>query len=222
RRKTAQEVAQKMEDDMAQGLRTLLGPKATWRSEKQAESMRATMSRKTDQTAINVLPTGAGKSILFMVPVVMQLTGTSIAVVPYVALMAGLLTRATAMGVDCIQYRTSMSAGRGEVPRAARLVVVSADIVSSDQFFGYADGLLCAGLLKRIFIDECHTVIMDISYRAKLGSAGQAREGNIGRAHGRSDRTARQGRQKGVLYCRSKKKCEAIAEDIGCGFIIAA
>jgi hypothetical protein len=36
------------------------------------------------------------------------------------------------MGVDCIQYRILMSAGREEVPRAVRLVVVSADIVSSD------------------------------------------------------------------------------------------
>ncbi|KAK7582804.1 hypothetical protein V3481_012103 [Fusarium oxysporum f. sp. vasinfectum] len=273
RRKTAQEVAQKMEDDMTEGLRALLGPKATWRSEKQAESMRAIMSLKTDQTAINVLPTGAGKSILFMLPAVMQLTGTSIVVVPYVALMDDLVTRATAMGVDCIQYRTSMSAGREEVPRAARLVVVSADIVSSDQFFGYADGLLCAGLLKRIFIDECHTVIMDISYRAKLGeliglrrfgcpivlltatlpvvledwfrgemlakSAIVVRDRTVklncqyqvqqvkpgkGALEERTVEVIRQldremtGRQKGVIYCRSKKQCEAIAEEIGCGF----
>lgn len=26
------------------------------------------------------------------------------------------------------------------------------------------------------------------------------------------------GHQKGVIYCRSKKQCEAIAEEIGCGF----
>jgi hypothetical protein len=82
--------------------------------------------------------------------------------------MDDLVTRATAMGVDCIQYRTSISAGREEVPQAARLVVISADIVSSDQFFGYTDRLLCAGLPERIFINECHTVIIDISYQAKL------------------------------------------------------
>ncbi|EXK77042.1 hypothetical protein FOQG_18233 [Fusarium oxysporum f. sp. raphani 54005] len=69
RRKTNKEgeAAQKrkiIEDEMTDGLRRLLGPKATWRSDKQAECMRSIMALKADQTAINVLPTGAGKSIL--------------------------------------------------------------------------------------------------------------------------------------------------------------
>ncbi|KAL9560637.1 hypothetical protein ACKAV7_015200 [Fusarium commune] len=76
----------KLEEEMRDGLRKLLGPKATWRSDKQAESMRSIMTLKADQTAINVLPTGAGKSILFMLPAVMQDTGTSIVVVPFIAL----------------------------------------------------------------------------------------------------------------------------------------
>ncbi|EXK23309.1 hypothetical protein FOPG_20056 [Fusarium oxysporum f. sp. conglutinans race 2 54008] len=126
----------KLEDEMADGLRKLLGPKATWRSDKQAESMRSIMALKADQTAINVLPTGAGKSILFMLPAVMEDTGTSIVVVPFVALMDDLVTRATDMGVDCIRYRSSMNSGREGMPRAARLIVVSADIVSSAEFSG--------------------------------------------------------------------------------------
>jgi superfamily II DNA helicase RecQ len=262
-----------VEEDMADGLRTLLGPEATWRSDKQAESMRSIMSLKTGQTAINVLPTGAGKSILFMLPAVMRETGTSIVVVPFVALMDDLVTRATAMGVDCIRFRSSLHAGREGVPRAARLVVVSADIVSSAEFSGYADGLLCAGLLQRIFVDECHTVIMDIGYRAKLGELQSLhrygcpivlltatlpvvleewfrREMLAQSAVIVRDRTTKlncryrvdqvkpgrgavekhtvdviqeldeqmTGSQKGVIYCRSKGQCEAMAEEIGCGF----
>jgi superfamily II DNA helicase RecQ len=60
----------KLEDEMTDGLQRLLGPKATWRSDKQAESMRSIIALKANQTAINVLPTGAGKSILFMLPAV--------------------------------------------------------------------------------------------------------------------------------------------------------
>jgi superfamily II DNA helicase RecQ len=147
RRKTEKEVVRKLEDDMADGLRTLLGPEATWRSDKQAESMRSIMSLKTNQTAINVLLTGAGKSILSMLSAVMQETGTSIVVVPFVALMEDLVTRATAMGVDCIRFRSSLNAGREGLSRAARLVVVSADIVSSPEFSGHADALLFPCLL---------------------------------------------------------------------------
>ncbi|KAH6977718.1 hypothetical protein EDB80DRAFT_593507 [Ilyonectria destructans] len=101
------------------------------------------MLLKTDQTAINVLPTGAGKSILFMLPAVMRETETSIEMVPVVALMEDSATRATAMRVDCIRFKASLNAGREGVPRAAQLVVISADMVSSAEFSGYADGLLC-------------------------------------------------------------------------------
>jgi superfamily II DNA helicase RecQ len=263
----------KLEDEIRDGLRKLLRPKATWRSDKQAESIRSIMALKADQTAINVLPTGAGKSILFMLPAVMQDTGTSIVVVPFVALMDNLVTRATDMGVDCIRYRSSMNSGREGMPRAARLIVVSADIVSSAKFCGYVDGLSCTGLLQRIFVDECHTVIMDIGYRAKLGElVGLRRFGCPlvlltatlpvvledwfrGEMLARSaivvrDRTVKlncryevqqvkpgrnaiedrtievikqldqdmTGCQKGVIYCRSKSQCEAIADEIGCGF----
>lgn len=118
--------------------------------------MRSIMSLKTDQTAINMLPA------------VMQETGISTVVVPFVALMDDLVTRATAMGFDYIRFRSSMNSGQEGVPQAARLVFVSEDVVSSTQFSGYVDGLLSVGLLQRIFIDECHTAITDFGYQAKL------------------------------------------------------
>lgn len=157
-------------------------------------------------------------------------------------------------------------------------MVASADIAASDEFASYADGLLCAGLLQRIFIDECHTVIMDASYRARLGTLKSLhryrcpvvlltatlpvmledwfrremlaqtaviirdrttklncryRVEQVARKRGgpegdaveeRVVETARQlaeemiGRQKGVVYCRSKGQSETLAEAIGCGF----
>lgn len=262
-----------VEEQITTGLCKLLGPGATWRSEEQAESMRAIMALKDDQSLISVLPTGAGKSILFMLPAIMQNTGTSIVVVPFVALMEDLVTRAVAMGVDCIRFRSSLHAGREGLPRAARLVVVSADIVSAEEFSGYADGLLCTGLLQRIFIDECHTVITDVGYRVRLGElrglhryrcplvlltatlpdvledwfreqmlveaavtvrarttkvncryrVEQVKPGN-GAVERQVMETVRRleapmsGRQKGVIYCRSKRQCVAVAAEVGCGF----
>ncbi|PNH58043.1 hypothetical protein VD0002_g9477 [Verticillium dahliae] len=141
-----------LEAAITAGLRKLLGSEATWRSEKQAESMREIIRLQTDET-------------------IMADTGTSIVVVPFEVLMEDLVGRVTAFGVDCLQYGSALSAGRDGPPRAARLVVVSADLVGTLAFLAYADGLLHAGLLQRTFVDECHTVITDIGYRAR-GAAG--------------------------------------------------
>ncbi|KJZ69995.1 hypothetical protein HIM_10606 [Hirsutella minnesotensis 3608] len=262
-----------VERETMTGLRKLLGPEATWRSSKQEESMRTNMQLRNGQSSINVLPTGAGKSILFMLPAILRDGGTSIVVVPFVALAEDLVTRALDMGVDCVEFKTSLGAGRESMARAARLVAVSADVVSNGEFSAYADGLLSTGLLRRIFIDECHTAITDISYRRKLGElkglhrygcpvimltatmpvvledwfreallaqeavmvrdrtrklncryrVEQIRPGK-GAVENHTVRTVRRltgrmvGNQKGVVYCRSKRQCEALAEEIGCDF----
>lgn len=262
-----------VEAEMAAGLQKLLGPLAAWRSEKQGESMRTVMSLGSGHSAISVLPTGAGKSILFMLPAVMTDTGTSIVVVPYVALMEDLVRRAVTMGVDCIRFRTTPGAGREGLARAARLVVVSADVVAGAEFTAYADGLAAAGLLGRIFVDECHTAIMDIGYRSRLGELASLHrygcplvlltatlpvvledwfrkqmlaqgavivrdrttklncrygveqvQAGKGAVEQRTVETVRRlgrrmtGKQKGVIYCRSKKQCEDLAGELGCDF----
>ncbi|KAK4205950.1 hypothetical protein QBC37DRAFT_462707, partial [Rhypophila decipiens] len=164
----AEKPAASVEGEIQHGLELLLGEGARWRSEKQAESMRAVMSLKRDQAMISILPTGAGKSVLFMLPALLADTGISIVVVPFVALMDDLVDRAVGNGIDCIQFRTTGTCGREGMARAARLVVVSADLVSAPEFLGYADALVGAGLLRRVFIDECHVAVMDVSYRTKL------------------------------------------------------
>ena len=106
------------------------------------------MALKGEETAISVLPTGAGKSILFILLAVMRDTGTSIMVMPFTALIEDLVGRATKMGVDCIQFMTAINMEREILLQAARLVVISADVVISDGFLAYIDGLRAADLLQ--------------------------------------------------------------------------
>ncbi|KAF3761218.1 hypothetical protein M406DRAFT_75957 [Cryphonectria parasitica EP155] len=155
--------------EITAGLRMLLGPEAAWKFSEQAESMQTIMQLGPDGTAICMLLTGAGKSLLFIVPAVLANSGTSIVVVLFVALMEDLVAQAVAMSVDCIRYQLLLSIGRDGLLRAVRMVVASADLVSTAEFTAYADGLLLAGLLQRIFVDECYTAITDISYWARLG-----------------------------------------------------
>ena len=52
----------------------------------------------------------------------------------------------------------------------AGLVVVSADQASNYEFGNYADALRSRKILRRIFIDECYTIIMDVGYRRRLAA----------------------------------------------------
>ena len=57
---------------------------------------------------ITVLPTGGGKSILFMLPALMDDANTSfglisIVIVPFVALTEDLIARAREFGIDCFR-----------------------------------------------------------------------------------------------------------------------
>jgi superfamily II DNA helicase RecQ len=256
------------------GLRILLGDRARWKSDEQREGMRHIMTLKGNKVLIIVLPTGGGKSIFFMLPAVPQMNaGVSVVVVPFVALMDDLVDRAHEFGIDCLRWLPAETVGREEQLRVARLVVVSADQANNAEFVTYTDSLRSRGLLKRIFIDECHTVIMDASYRTRLIELRGlyrydcpvilltatlpvrlerwfrhmmlAEDADIIRAMtvkknirygvvtvkpGKSaveDEVIRRvmytssymsGDQKGVIYCRSKPKCERLAEKIGCQY----
>jgi superfamily II DNA helicase RecQ len=264
------------------GLRALLGANAGWRSAEQEEAMKRIMTLRGGSVLIVVLPTGGGKSILFMLPALPSTNGgVSIVVVPFVALMEDLASRAREFGIDCLKWLPAAETGRDERQRIARLVVVSADQVESSEFRAYADGLRARGVFKRIFVDECHTIIMDAGYRGRLaGLKGlyryecpvvlltatlpvrlerwfrrmmlaqdgamirastmkkniryrvvQVKPGRPGQSSSSSasasaveDEVVRrvvsltagmQGDEKGVLYCRSKAKCEQMAEKIG-------
>ncbi|KAH7233813.1 uncharacterized protein BKA55DRAFT_544304 [Fusarium redolens] len=155
------------------------------------------MSFKADQTVINVLLTGAGKSILFMLPAVMRDIGTSIVVVPFVAFMNDFVTRARAMGIDCIRFRSSMNAGREEVPQAARAAAANIHRRMSHDHHGYS--------------------ATELSLVQQVKAGGGTLEERTVEVIKQLDRD-RTGRQKGVIYCQSKRQCEAIVDEIGCRF----
>ncbi|KXJ87186.1 P-loop containing nucleoside triphosphate hydrolase protein [Microdochium bolleyi] len=126
---------------------------------------------RTGSVLVVVLPIGGGKSLLFMVPAVRGVNGgVSIVVVLFVALSDDLIARARLFGIDCVRWRSVEEEGReaGSLVRVASLVVVSADQASSQEFSCYADALRSRRLLRRIFIDECHTIIIDVGYRKRL------------------------------------------------------
>jgi superfamily II DNA helicase RecQ len=50
-----------------------------------------------------VLPTGRGKSLLFIVPGLIEEGGMTVVVVPYCALITDLISRIRESGIECIE-----------------------------------------------------------------------------------------------------------------------
>ena len=154
--------------DIQSALQQLLGVGATWKIPEQGQAVEAILELKRRQTLTVVLPTGAGKSILFMLPTLLEEWGTNVVVVPFAALIDDLIDRARQLGIDCIRWHSAHLQDREQPTRAARLVVVSADVTNIDQFVEYVDSLRDRQLLTRIFFDEAHTAVLDVTFRKAL------------------------------------------------------
>ncbi|KAK5111071.1 hypothetical protein LTR85_012290 [Meristemomyces frigidus] len=148
------------EDDLISSLRRVLGRNdVAFRSQEQEDAMKAIMADETP--LVVVLPTGGGKSLLFMAPACMKDPGVTIVVVPFRALINDLKARLKAADIAHLEWK------HGEV-NPASIVVVSADIAGSWGFLTYASLLDQKGLLRRVVIDECHLTYTSSHYRPKL------------------------------------------------------
>lgn len=159
-----------IEAESLAALQELEGRNATWRSAKQEECMHAILRLEGARHVICVLPTGAGKSVLFMAPAVMRGRGTTVVVVPFSGLVDDLVKRTREKGVDVVHFQRSQIIAREALPYVPRLVIVSADVAVADDelFMAYMAKLDGGGHLQRIFIDEAHVAITDSSYREQL------------------------------------------------------
>ncbi|KAK0773172.1 hypothetical protein LTR75_017205 [Friedmanniomyces endolithicus] len=134
-------------------------PRMAWKSPEQEEAMTTIMSW-TEQV-VAVLPTGAGKSLLFMLPPTLSDAGITVLVVPLVALRGDLLRRPREMSIDHLEW---LPGERGE----AGLILVTAEAASSKDFVKYARSLIAQQKLERIVVDECHLTVTAAHYRQSV------------------------------------------------------
>jgi len=100
-----------------------------------------------------VMGTGAGKSMVFMLPAFCGQGGTTIVVVPLTSLQDNLKDRCDKSGISCSIWR------RGRAIEAAAVVLVTPESAMTKGFRDYVNLLRATHRLDRIVIDECHTVL---------------------------------------------------------------
>jgi len=130
-----------------------------WKSAEQEQALTTIMSW-TEQV-VAILPTGAGKSLLFMLPCTLPDAGITVLVVPLVSLRGDLLRRLRELRIDHIEWSS------GE-RRESGLVLVTAEAASTKDFMIYARALIAQQELDRIVVDECHLTVTAVSYRESI------------------------------------------------------
>ena len=156
---TVNVVSLSTQNKINQALRHLFGPSGKFRSEKQEEGLLATIEGKSPLFII--LPTGAGKSLMFEIPALFKGAKSTIVIVPLVGLAENLLQRCKNNRIDTIIY------GRGTA-RYAKIIIIITETAIGSACRQFIQDCFLDGELERVVFDECHMIVTEESYRPKL------------------------------------------------------
>ncbi|KAI8930521.1 hypothetical protein NX059_012133 [Plenodomus lindquistii] len=136
--------------DTAAQLQRMMGKTAEFRGV-QKEAIDAIVAGQSH--VVVVMPTGAGKSMLFMLPAWAEQGGTTVVVVPLIALRGDMMRRCRKLGISCAEWDSRRP------PDAAAIVLVTPESAVGEEFATFLNRLAATRQLDRIVIDECHIVL---------------------------------------------------------------
>ena len=156
----------RMQDmDATAALKRMVGDKAEFRGVQRA-AMEAIMAGQSPVVA--VMPTGAGKSMLFMLPAWVEQGGTTVVVVPLIALRGDMMRRCKKLGIACAEWESR------HPPDGAAVVLVTPESAVGETFMTFLNRLRATRQLDRIVIDECHVVLnRRYTFRKKMQQLGK-------------------------------------------------
>lgn len=124
--------------------------------------------QKGQSPVVAVMPTGSGKSVLFMLPAWVEPGGVTIVVVPLRGLRKDMLYRCSRIGIRCAVWD-----GRIQ-PDGASIVLVTPEKATSEAFGTFVQRIRHTRRLDRIVVDECHTILNDqLNFRKHLQQVGK-------------------------------------------------
>jgi superfamily II DNA helicase RecQ len=102
---------------------------------------------------VAIMPTGGGKSMLFMLPAYAVPGGCTIVVVLLLSLRADLMTCCQALGISCVLWESRRP------PDDAVIVLVMPESTKNLDFYMFLNRQRLLRRLDRIVIDECHVIL---------------------------------------------------------------
>jgi superfamily II DNA helicase RecQ len=133
----------------------------------QEQAIEAIQARVSPVVA--VMPTGTGKSVLFMLPAWAESGGTTVVIVPLIALRFDMQRRCHALGISCAEWE-----GGRSPPDAASIVLMTPESALGEDGSTFINRLKQTRRLDRIVIDECHAILNTESrFRPKLRKLGE-------------------------------------------------
>lgn len=146
-------------------LQQMMGKTAEFRGV-QKEAIAAIVAGESPVVA--VMPTGAGKSMLFMLPAWAERGGTTVVVVPLISLRGDMMQRCKTLGIQCVEWESRRP------PDAAAIVLVTPESAVGEEFATFLNRLRATRQLDRIVIDECHIVLnRQYTFRKQMQQLGK-------------------------------------------------
>lgn len=146
-------------------LRRMMGEGAAFRGEQERITEAIVRGRNA---IVGVMPTGAGKSLSFMLPAWMEQGGTTVVVVPLVALRGDMKRRCSEVGISCEEWDARRQ------PDGAAIVFVTPESAVKAEFATFLNRLRMTQQLDRIVIDECHVVLnRQFKFRKEMQQLGK-------------------------------------------------
>jgi superfamily II DNA helicase RecQ len=151
--------------DSSKQLKRMMGNEAEFRGI-QREAINAITAGESPVVA--VMPTGGGKSLLFMLPAFAEQGGTTVVIVPLIALRGDMKRRCQKLGISCVEWESR------HPPDAAAVVLVTPESAIGEAFTTFLNRLQAMRQLDRIVIDECHIMLnQQYTFRKQMQQLGR-------------------------------------------------
>ncbi|KAG6877334.1 hypothetical protein C0993_008522 [Termitomyces sp. T159_Od127] len=153
------------------GLRLALqNPNADWSCTAQKDAVTAVLSCEADICAI--LRTGAGKTMLAIIPALVETNKVTIVVLPLKSLVSDYSRKLTAMNIPFELYT---GINDHEITGRHNLILISADRIRRESWRQTLEIVNCKKPVQRLIFDEAHYPLIDYHFRSSLDNVHEIR-----------------------------------------------